>query len=283
MARNTLSTLAGTVLGIIVVLAPSAEAQTASAAAPDTDGAAELAKKLSNPVASLISVPLQFNDDSAIGPLERGHRLTMNLQPVVPVSISDDWNMISRTILPVSSQSDVIPAGGHQSGLGDITQSLFFSPKAPTSNGVIWGVGPAFLLPTATNDLLGSKKWGLGPTAVVLKQSQGFTYGFLVNQIWSIASVKGNRDRAPVSTLFLQPFLALTTPTAWTYGINAESSYDWHAHQAAVPLNFSVAKLVRFGKQPVSFTGDVRYWVASTDASPHRWGYRFVVAFLFPK
>jgi hypothetical protein len=247
------------------------------------DDAADLAKKLSDPVASLISVPFQFNYDSQIGPAERGQRLTMNLQPVVPISIGEDWNMISRTILPVTNQSDIFPGAGGQSGIGDITQSLFFSPKQPTSNGIIWGVGPAFLLPTATDDLLGSKKWGLGPTFVMLKQSHGFTYGFLTNQIWSVASVKNNLDRAPVSSTFFQPFLSYTTPTAWTYGVNLESTYDWHAHEAAVPLNLSVAKLMRFGKQPVSFTGDVRYWLADTDTGPHGWGYRFVVTLLFPK
>lgn len=266
----------------LAALSLTAHAQSALDAAAQSD-TADLAKKLSNPVASLISVPFQFNYDSEIGPDERGHRLIMNLQPVVPISIGEDWNMISRTILPVTSQADIVPGSGSQFGLGDTTQSLFFSPKQPTSSGVIWGLGPAFLLPTATDDLLGSKKWGLGPTLVLLKQSQGFTYGFLTNQIWSIASVKNNRDRAPLSSLFLQPFLSYTTPTAWTYGLNAESTYDWHAHQAAVPINLSIAKLTKFGKQPVSFTGDVRYWVATSETSPHGWGFRFVVTFLFPE
>lgn len=270
-------------LRVLLLVLLSASSAIAHAQSDGGDDTADLAKKLSNPVASLISVPFQFNYDSQIGPDERGHRLTMNFQPVVPISISDDWNMISRTILPVTSQADIVPGGGSQFGLGDTTQSLFFSPKAPTSNGVIWGVGPAFLLPTATDDLLGAKKWGLGPTIVLLKQSSGFTYGFLTNQIWSVASVKNYRERGPLSSLFLQPFLSYTTPTAWTYGVNAESTYDWHAHQAAVPLNFSVAKLTRFGKLPISFTGDVRYWVATSATSPHGWGYRCVVTLLFPK
>ena len=266
----------------LVMLSFALHAQAAMDEAAGNDSA-DLAKKLSNPVASLISAPFQFNYDSKIGPDERGHRLTMNIQPVVPISISDDWNMISRTILPVTSQADISPGAGSQSGIGDITQSLFFSPKAPTSGGIIWGAGPAILLPTATDDLLGAKKWGLGPTLVVLKQSKGLTYGFLTNQIWSIASVKNNRDRAPLSSLFFQPFLSYTTPTAWTYGVNAESTYDWHAHQAAVPLNFTVAKLTKVGKLPVSFTGGVRYWVASSATSPHGWGYRAVVTLLFPQ
>ncbi|MET3654856.1 transporter [Dyella japonica] len=265
---------------LVAVTAARAHAQSEAGAGGD---AADLAKKLSNPIASLISVPLQFNDDSQIGAAERGHRLTLNLQPVIPVSINDDWNIISRTILPVISQTDIAPSDGHQSGLGDITQSLFFSPKKPASNGVIWGVGPAFLLPTATDDLLGAKKWGLGPTLVVLRQSNGFTYGFLTNQIWSVASVKNYQARGPLSSLFLQPFLSYTTPRAWTFAMNAESTYDWHAHQAAVPLNVSVAKLTRLGKLPISFTGNVRYWVANSATSPHGWGYRFVVTLLFPK
>jgi hypothetical protein len=247
------------------------------------DDTVEQAKKLSNPVASLISVPLQFNYDSKIGPDEHGQRLTMNLQPVIPISINDDWNMISRTILPIVSQSDTVPGAGSRSGLGNITQSLFFSPKVPTSQGVIWGAGPAFLLPTATDDLLGAKKWGLGPTFVMLKQTSGFTYGFLTNQIWSVASATNNGDHRPLSNFFLQPFLFFTTPKAWTYGVNSESTYDWHAHRAAAPLNFTAAKLIRFGTLPVSFTGGARYWVASNSTSPHGWGYRFAVTFLFPK
>lgn len=265
---------------LLFSLSVHAQSTSDDAAGGDT---ADLAKQLSNPVASLISAPFQFNYDSKIGPDERGHRLTMNIQPVVPISIGDNWNMISRTILPVTTQADISPGSGSQSGLGDITQSLFFSPKAPGAGGIIWGAGPAFLLPTATDDLLGAKKWGLGPTLVLLKQSHGFTYGFLTNQIWSVASVKNNRDRAPLSSLFLQPFLSYTTPTAWTYGINAESTYDWHAHQAAVPVNFTVAKLTKVGKLPVSFTAGVRYWAATSATSPHGWGYRAVITLLFPQ
>ena len=138
------------------------------AAEPAHDADA-LAKALSNPVAALISVPLQLNYDAgyALG----GERFTLNIQPVIPISISEDWNMISRTILPLIAQSDVVN-NDSQSGLGDTVQSLFFSPKAPTTSGWIWGVGPAFMLPTATDDLLGTEKWSIGPTAVVLKQTR---------------------------------------------------------------------------------------------------------------
>ncbi len=248
------------------------------------DDAAKLAEKLSNPVASLISVPLQFNYDSSIGPARDGHKNYVNIQPVIPIQLNEDWNVISRTILPVVSQADIAPDSGSQHGIGDITQSFFFTPRAVGSSGAIWGLGPALLIPTASDELLGGKKWGAGPTGLVLRQAHGWTYGVLVNQIWSVAPVKGKySDRPPVSAMFLQPFLSFTTPTAWTYGTNLESSYDWHGHDATVPVNLSVAKLTRFGKQPVSFTGGIRYWIASTDTGPHGWGYRFVVTMLFPK
>ncbi|MCK9538523.1 transporter [Dokdonella sp.] len=246
------------------------------------DDASDLAKKLSNPVAALISVPFQVNYNQNIGPAEDGDSTTLNIQPVIPISISEDWNMISRTIVPLATQSDVFPGAGTQSGLGDITQSLFFSPKAPTSNGLIWGAGPAILIPTGA-DGISAKQWGLGPTLVVLKQSHGWTYGALANQIWSVASVRGESNTPGISSAFIQPFLSYTTPTAWTYGLNTESTYNWKTSEWTVPLNFTVAKLTRIGSTPVSFTGGVRYYTTSPDNGAHGWGFRFVVTLLYPK
>jgi hypothetical protein len=264
-----------------VAIAQSASADDSSNASADN---AQLAEKLNNPVASLISVPLQFNYDSSIGPNRDGHKNFLNIQPVIPFQINDDWNLISRTILPVVSQSNTSPGSGSQHGIGDITQSFFFSPRAPTANGYVWAIGPVLLLPTASDALLGSKKWGAGPTGLLLKQSKGWTYGVLVNQIWSFASVNGKySDRAPLSSIFVQPFAAYTTPAAWTYSANLESSYDWHAHEASVPLNLGISKLTRIGRQPISFAGGVRYWLESNNNGPHGWGYRFTVTMLFPK
>lgn len=251
------------------------------AVAQDSGGdTQDLAKKLSNPVASLISAPFQFNYDQNIGPARDGDKYLLNVQPVVPVSISSDWNMISRTILPVVNQNQVAPGAGSQTGIGDITQSLFFSPKAPTAGGWIWGVGPVMLLPTASDRLLGTGKWGAGPTFVVLRQQGPWTYGMLANHLWSVG---GQSNRAAISSTFVQPFLSYNTPTAWTYTLQTESTYDWKQAQWSVPINMIAAKLVTFGHQPVQFFGGLRYWDHAIDAGPHGWAVRFGVTLLFPK
>ncbi len=240
------------------------------------DRASDLAQELTNPVASLISVPFQFNYDTGYGPNGDGRRTFLNLQPVVPISLGEDWNLISRTILPVIDQSDVIP-GSSQTGIGDVLQSLFFSPKAPTAGGVIWGVGPAFLLPTGGQNL-GADQWAAGVTGVALKQSGGWTYGVLANHLWDVGG--GSTD---ISSSFVQPFLTYTTPTAWTFALNSETTYDWIANDTALPVNLTATKLVTIGQQPISIGGGVRYWVDSTTNGPDGWGARLMVTLLFPK
>lgn len=243
------------------------------------DSGADLAKKLSNPIASLISVPFQFNYDHGYGPLD-GDKTTLNIQPVIPISLNEDWNLISRTILPVTWQDDIAGPSGTQFGLGDIVQSFFLSPAKPAESGIIWGAGPVFLIPTATDDLLGGEKWGAGPTIVALKQDGPWTYGILANHIWSFA---GNSDCSDVSSTFLQPFLSYTTPDAWTFALNTESTYDWKAEQWSVPINFTVSKLVTIDKQPISFTAGLRYWAEAPENGPEGLGVRLAVTFLFPK
>lgn len=241
------------------------------------DQVAELAKKLQNPIASLISVPIQNNFDFGAGPKGDGFQYRVNIQPVIPFSLTQDWNLITRTILPVVSQENIFGTSS-QSGLADTTESLFFSPKKPTSGGWIWGAGPVFQIPTATDDLLGEEKWGAGPTAVVLRQDHGWTYGALVNHVWSFA---GESDRADVDRTFLQPFVSYTTKTSTTFALNTESTYDWKRSQWTVPLNFQVQQLVKFGKQPVAFQLGYRYYAEKPTGGPD-WGLRFTVTFLFP-
>ncbi|MCP4260663.1 MAG: transporter [Planctomycetes bacterium] len=240
----------------------------------------DLAKQLANPVASLISVPFQLNYDQDIGSADDGERWTLNNQPVIPISLNQDWNLISRTILPLIYQKDIFPGSGSQSGIGDVVQSLFFSPVKPTARGWIWGAGPVFLFPTGSDDLLTADKWGAGPTIVLLKQQGPWTYGVLSNHIWSFA---GEDNRPDVNATFLQPFLNYTTPSAWSFILNSESTYDWESEQWSVPINGLVTKVVKFGNQLASVGGGFRYWADSPDSGPEGFGLRFIVTLLFPK
>jgi len=244
------------------------------------EDSSELGKKLANPVAALISVPFQLNYDTDIGPADEGDRWTLNIQPVVPFSLSQDWNLISRTILPVIWQDDIFAGAGSQSGTGDIIQSLFFSPKEPTTDGWTWGAGPVFLFPTGSDDLLTTDKWGTGPTAVILRQQGPWTYGALVNHIWSFA---GDDDSSDVNSTFIQPFISYTTPSAWTFTVNTESTYDWENEQWSVPIHGVVTKVTKIGSQLISIGGGVRYWADSPESGAESLGFRLIVTLLFPR
>lgn len=234
----------------------------------------ELAKKTQNPVASLISLPLQSNWDFNLGPKEDKSNFLLNVQPVIPISLNEDYNLILRTIVTIKANE--FPASAD--GLGDVVQSFFFSPKEPL-NGWIVGAGPVMLYPTATDETLGGRKWGGGPTAVLLRQQHGFTYGFLGNHLWSFA---GSSNRNDINVTFLQPFLSFTTKTYTTVGINTESTYDWKNEQWTVPINASVTQLLKVGGQPLTLQLGYRYYAEAPTNGPD-WGVRFAVTFLFPK
>jgi len=240
---------------------------------------ADLAQELTNPIADLISVPFQLNLDRGIGPDDEGWRSTLNIQPVYPFPVGDDWTLVSRTILPVIRQEDVAP-GSVQAGLGDVVQSVFLSPNTSGGDGLIWGAGLAFGLPTATEDALGSGKWTVGPTAVALRMQGPFTYGALVNHL---RSVGGEGGRADVEQSFAQPFFSYTSPSAVTLTASAEAVYDWERHGWAVPLNLTVARLFDLGGRPVSLQAGLRYWAESPRGGPEGVGLRLGTTFLFPR
>ena len=259
-------------------LVQPAQAEGTSDSKPTGDS--DLAQKLSNPIADLITIPIQMNYDSDIGRSDDGSKLLINIQPVIPFHLNEDWNLITRTIMPVIYQDDIFKGSGSQFGLGDISENIFFSPKKPTSGGVVWGVGPILLLPTATDNLLGAKKWGAGPSAIAVALRGRWTLGFLANHMWSYA---GDSDRPYISNTFAQPFMAYTWPNAWTVSAQTETTYNWNTEKWSVPINVAVSKLVRWGKLPVSLQAGVGYWLESPETGPEGFRFRLQANFVLPK
>lgn len=237
----------------------------------------DLAQKLANPISDLISLPIQGNIDFGVGPGD-GTVSRTNIQPVIPFELNEHWNLVSRTILPVVDQEGLAPTGDSLDafGLGDTVQSFFFSPKEGSP---IWGIGPVFLIPTATDELLGAEKFGIGPTAVLLKQEGPWSYGALVNHLWDVA---GDDNRDSVNATFLQPFVSYILPTKTTLTLNAEATYDWSNDQWNVPVHLIVSQLFKIGDQPVQAFVGARYQVETPGGGPE-WGMRFGLTFLFPK
>ena len=247
----------------------------------DDNSPANVAKQLSNPVADLVSVPIKFTWDTNIGP-EDADRSTYITQPVIPIQLNDEWNIISRTIvtLYVDAESPV-EGGNDETGMGDTLQSFFFSPRKPTASGLVWGVGPVFALPTG-DDGLSSDKTSVGPTVVLLKQIDGWTYGFLGNHLWDIS---GDDDAEDVNLTFMQPFLAYTTKTQTTFSLNTESFYNHEADSGdewTVPINAEVSQLMKLGGQVTSFKLGYRHYVETPSGGPD-YGITLQMTLLYPK
>lgn len=243
--------------------------------------AEDLAKIAQNPVGNLISVPFQNNTNLNFGPEKRTQNI-LNIQPVVPISINDDWNIITRTILPVISQPALGPDDGSVSGVGDLQFNAFLSPAKPGN--WIWGAGAIVQAPTQSNAKLGNDNWGLGPTFVVLHLEKGspWVYGVLVNNVWSLTS---NKEGGSYSNGIVQPFLNynfegglyLTTSPILTLNWKADSSQKW-----TVPVGGGVGKIFHIGKLPVNTQLSAYYNVVRPDFGAN-WQIRAQIQLMFPK
>jgi hypothetical protein len=266
---------------LIIILSPGMllaqdAAKPKEGPVPPANEAAELAKKLANPIASLISVPFQNNTFYGMGDFN-GTQNVMNFQPVIPIKLNENWNVITRVIVPIVTQYNLTGENTSQSGLSDITASAFFSPSH-THNGVTWGVGPAFLIPTATNTALGTGKFGIGPTAVILKQANGFTYGALMNQIWSVA---GSSDRSNVSQLFVQPFFTYNWKSGAGIGVVGSITQNWETQKNATTITVPFSGITKFGKQIIQLAVGPQFPVSGTPLADFGW--RAQLTLIFPK
>jgi hypothetical protein len=239
----------------------------------------ELAKKTQNPVADLISVPLQSNFNFGAGSKERMIYI-LNVQPVIPINITENWNLITRVIMPIINQPSLFPGMDSATGLGDLNPTFFFSPAKP--GGLIWGFGPTFTLPTSTDELLGSEKWSMGPAAVALTMQGPWVFGALMNNQWSV----GGWGDEHVNAFLMQPFVNYNLPAGWYLTSSPILTANWAADRGGdvwtVPLGGGAGKLFRVGRLPINAQLAAYGNVAKPEFGPD-WQLRFQIQFLFPK
>lgn len=207
------------------------------------EGPQQLADKLSNPVSNIISVPFQNNTVWGIG-ANNGVQNVLNFQPVIPVTISKGLTLINRIVTPIIAQFNVTGIGQSQNALGDIQYSMFFAPKSK----LIWGIGPIFNIPTATNKNTGSGKFSIGPTGVLVYKKTGLTIGVLVNQIWSVG---GDPDRSNQTQAYLQPFFSHSWKSGGGISLTGELTQNWKVKRTQSYINIMFQGITRLGKLPV--------------------------------
>ena len=262
--------------GVIAALAAMVLGLSAAAARAESE--ADLARATQNPVADLISLPLQNNTSFGVGPDDEFQN-TLNIQPVWPVSLGRDWNLITRTIVPVVSQPALRPGEDRVNGVGDTTFTAFFSPK--DAGALIWGAGPVALLPTATDKALGSDKWGLGASVVLLIMPGKWVVGSLFSNVWSVGG-SGNRD---VNLFTWQYFINYNLPRGWYLSSAPIITANWEADSGnvwTVPFGGGGGKIFRIGRQPMNAQVQAFYNVLKPDLGP-QWQLRLQLQFLFPK
>jgi hypothetical protein len=261
----------------------------AHAAIAADDSTSDLAAAAQNPVADMISLPLQNNTYFDVGPGEDTVNV-LNIQPVIPFNVGA-WNLITRTIAPLIYVPNTIggiaeiPQGNPnynstEFGLGDINATVFLSPANPGK--VIWGIGPTLTMPTATDRALGSEKWSAGPSVVLLTTPKPWVIGVLARNIWSFA---GDSNRDDVNQLLVQPFVNYNMADGW-YLVSAPIiTANWEAssgNEWTVPLGGGIGKIFSIGSQPLNAQVSSYYNVETPQFGPD-WSLRLQIQFLFPK
>ncbi len=244
--------------------------------------AAELAKAVQNPVADLISVPFQWNINLEAGPLEKTQHV-LNIQPVLPFELNEDWNIITRTILPLISQPAFGEGQSREGGIGDIQFSAFFSPKKPTGSGWIWGAGPIMQFNSASDDRLGQGVWGLGPAGVALKISGPWVFGGLINNVWSFTEDNG---RADVNQLLMQPFINYNfadKPGRYlTFAPIITANWKSSNDRWLIPLGLGIGQIMKIGKQPVNIQASA-YYNVERPGNAAKYQIRLQIQLIYPK
>lgn len=257
----------------------SSDVVPACAQESSAQGTADIAKQAQNPIASMISVPIE-NDFNPQTGIDKRDSYVLQFKPVVPFKLSNDWNLVTRTVIPVIQVPDLSPTIRGTSGLGDVQTSLFFSPAKVGK--VIWGAGPVISLPTATDDILGTKKVSIGPTAVALKNQGHWLFGTLVQNLFSVAGPKGRSD---VNQMLLQPFVNYNMRHGWYLTTSPVITSNWEVrsnNRWTVPVGGGAGKIVHFGKLPVNaYTQFFRN--AERPDGTTSWSARFQMQLLFPK
>jgi hypothetical protein len=265
-------------VAILLAFAPF-RANAAESAGEQESKTEELAKETQNPVANLISVPFQNNFNFGIGPND-ATQWVLNVQPVIPITLNKDWNLITRTIMPIINQPSFAPGIPSASGLGDINPSLFLSPA--NAGKLIWGVGPTMTFPTASDSLLGNGKWSAGPSLVLLATPGHWVFGALANNQWSFAGWGKNN----VNSMLIQPFLNYNFPHGWYFTSSPVITANWLAasnDRWVVPIGGGIGKLFRLGKLPINTQLTAYSNVVKPRQGGADWQLRFQVQFLFPK
>lgn len=256
----------------------SVNAREARVAPVQVDDEQITAQEAATPSPELVSVQINYDFNSKVGPFNTGTVSSLTFTPTIPFRVNSQWNIISRSTIPLAMTEGIYPGFGHAYGLSNIQQSFFLSPvpKDPT---MIWGIGPTFFLPTATSKKVGSSQTGAGPAFGIIKAAGPWVFGLRLSQVWPVAGPVPFGFK-PINFVYAEPMISYTTTEGWTFTLNSESVYDWNTSKLLAPVNFTIEKLVMIQDKPITFLVGARYFAASPENGPKGWGARIGMTIL---